>query len=184
MANVRALFLDWLIHMLWGQYSTLTFARRRSRAGYNQGVRLTSTLLLLFCLAACQRGGTNNTDAIRQGVIDYLAKSNFNVAAMDVKVTSVETKGDQADMAVAVTLKGQSSGPAMPFAYHLEHQNSKWVVTGHANSAGHGGEANPAANPAANPHGGAMPGAAPGGDNPHGGAGKMPSPNDLPPAKK
>jgi hypothetical protein len=131
----------------------------------------------MLCLAACQRGGPNNTDSIRQGVIDYLAKSNFNVAAMDVKVTSVQTKGDQADMAVAVTLKGQSNAPAMPFAYHLERQNSKWVVTGHANSAGHGAEPNPGTNP----HGGAMPG----GGSPHGsGASDMPSPNDLPPATK
>ena len=161
-------------------------------------VRAIFSLLPILCLAACQHGGQNNADAVRQGVLDYLARSNFNVAAMDVKVTAVEFHGDQADMAVTITPKGQSGGMAMPFNYHLEHQNNKWVVVGHGNSAGHGAEAAPGgaggANPhggamppampgGANPHGGAMPPAMPGGDNPHGGA-KMPSPEDLPPAKK
>jgi hypothetical protein len=143
-------------------------------------VRAIFSLLPILCLAACQHGGQNNADAVRQGVLDYLARSNFNVAGMDVKVTSVEFHGDQADMAVAITPKGQSGGMPMAFNYHLEHQNNKWVVVGHSNSAGHGGEAAPGG---ANPHGGAMPPAMPGGGNPHGGA-KMPSPEDLPPAKK
>jgi hypothetical protein len=152
-------------------------------------VRFTSSLILILCLAACQHGGQKDADAVRQGVIDFLAKANFNVAAMDVKVTSVQFNGDQADMAVAVTPKGQSGMMPMPFSYHLERQNSKWVVTGHSNSAGHGGEAAPGAGGGANPHGGAMPPAMPGSDNPHGGgggggAGKMPSPDDLPPARK
>jgi hypothetical protein len=151
-------------------------------------VRLISSLLPILCLAACQHGGQNNTDAVRQGVIDYLTKGNFNVAAMDVKVTSVQFNGDQADMAVAVTPKGQGGAMPMAFSYHLEHQNNKWVVMGHSNNASHGAGADPGAG-GANPHGGAMPPAmppaTPGGDNPHGGGGgKMPSPEDLPPAKK
>jgi len=192
MANLRASLRYWFVHRLWGQYSIphppakLECAppvRPLPRNGYNRGVRLISSLFLILCLAACQHGGQNNTDAVRQGVIDYLAKSGFNIAGMDVKITSVEFKGGQADMAVGVTPKGQSSVPPMPFSYHLERQNNKWVVVGHSNNAGHGAEAAPGAG-GANPHGGAMPPAMPGGDNPHGGGSKMPSPEDLPPAKK
>jgi hypothetical protein len=148
-------------------------------------VRFTSTLLLILCLAACQHGGQNNPDAVRQGVLDYFAKGNYNVAGMDVKVTSVRIDGDQADMSVVVTVKGRSDGMQMPFSYHLQRQSSKWVVVSRANSAGHGSEANPGAPGGTNPHGGAMPPGMPGADNPHGGGGgKMPSPDDLPPAKK
>jgi hypothetical protein len=60
------------------------------------------------------------------------------------------------------------------------------VVTGLAKGSNHGGAADP--NAATNPHGGAMPPGAGGADNPHGGmapaSGSMPSPQDLPPAKK
>jgi hypothetical protein len=154
-----------------------------ARSGYNRVVRLIPSLVPILLLTACQHGGQNNADAVRQGVIDYLSKSGFNVAGMDIKVTSVEFKGDQADMAVGVTPKGQSGGPSMPFSYHLEHQNNKWVVVGHSNSAGHGAEAAPGGSGGANPHGGAMPPAMSGAGNPHGGGG-MPSPEDLPPAKK
>lgn len=183
MADIQTLFRCWFFHKLWGQYSTPPASRPPPRRGYNQVVRFLASLLLILCLAACQHGG-QNADAVRQGVIDYLSKANFNVAGMDIKVSSIQFKGDQADASVTVTIKGQNGGMVMPFTYHLEHQNNKWVVVGHSNIAGHGGAPDSPAG-GANPHGGAMPPAMPGGDNPHGGgAGKMPAPGDLPPAKK
>ena len=142
-------------------------------------MRLISSLLLILCLAACQRGGQKNTDAVRQGVIDHLAKGNYNVPGMDIKVANVQFNREQADATVTVTAKGQTSAPPMTLRYHMEHQNNKWVVVGLAKETGHGGAADP--NAGANPHGGGMPAAAPGVD-PHGG--KMPSPQDLPPATK
>ena len=152
-------------------------------------MRAIFSLLLILGLAGCQRGGRNNTDAIRQGVIDHLAKAKFDVAAMDIKVGSAQFNGDQADANVVVTLKGKSDAPPMNFRYHLERQADKWVVVGLAKDNAHGGGmADPNA-AGANPHGGAMPPA--GGDNPHGGAmppaggsSQMPSPQDLPPATK
>ena len=142
-------------------------------------MRLISSLLLILCLAACQRGGQNNADAVRQGVIDHLAKGNYNVAGMDIKIADIQFNGEQADATVSVTAKGQTSAMPMSFRYHMEHQNNKWVVVGLAKETCHsGGMADPNA---ANPHGGAMPAAPPGAD-PHGG--KMPSPQDLPPATK
>jgi hypothetical protein len=154
-------------------------------------VRLIVPLVFILCLAGCQHGGANNTDAVRQGVIDHLQQAKFDMAAMDVKVAAVQYNGEQADATVAVTLKGKSDAPPMSFRYHLEHQANKWVVVGMTQDSGHSGAAPGAANPGAgtNPHGGAMPPAAGGADNPHGGmapaaGGAMPSPQDLPPAKK
>jgi hypothetical protein len=142
---------------------------------YNRIVRIISFLLLILCLAGCQHSGQKNADAVRQGVIDHLAKAKFDVSAMDVKVADVKFNGEQADATVAVTLKGKSDSVPMSFKYHLEHQNNQWVVVGRTGETSHGGgQADPNAG-GANPHGGAMPPA---------GGGKMPSPQDLPPATK
>ena len=149
-------------------------------------MRLISSLLLIVCLAGCQHGGANNTEAVRQAVIDHLAKGGFNMAAMDVQITAVKYDGDKADATVNVTAKGQAGAPPMALPYHMERQSGKWVVIALA-KGGHGGAVDP--NAGTNPHGGAMPPAAAGTDNPHGGmppsgGGAMPSPTDLPPAKK
>ena len=76
-----------------------------------------------------------------------------------------------------------AAAQGMSMKYHLEERSGKWVVTGRQDtgSSPHGAGAMPPAAPGDNPHG-----AAPA-DNPHGAApasGKMPSPEDLPPAKK
>ena len=151
------------------------------------------SLLLIVCLAGCQHGGANNTDAVRQGVIDHLAKASYNVSGMDIQVAAVQFNGEQADATVSVSAKGQTGAPPMSLRYHLEHQNDKWVVTGLAKDSTHGSSADPNA-AATNPHGGAMPPAADGTaadgtGNPHGGmapagGSSMPSPQDLPPTKK
>jgi hypothetical protein len=151
-------------------------------------VRLIYPLILIACLAACQRGGANDTGAVRQGVMDHLTKGGYNVSGMDIQVASVQFNGEQADATVAVTAKGQTGGPPMTIKYHLEHQSGKWVVVRRANDGSHGGTGDPGM-AGTNPHGGAMPPAAAGADNPHGGmapagGSAMPSPHDLPPAKK
>ena len=124
--------------------------------------------------------------------MDYLSGKTsslaLNMAAMDVQVTGVTFNGNQADAAVSITPKGTPGG-GMSVNYHLEQDGTKWVVKGRKDAGGspHGGGAAPAGamTGGENPHGGAMPGAA----SPHGaitpdGAGKMPSPDDLPPSGK
>jgi hypothetical protein len=129
-------------------------------------------LLLLAALVACNRGAPNN-EAIRQGVIDYLAKRGLNIQGMDVAVNSVLRAGADADAAVTISPKGAPGAQGMSFKYHLQQRDSAWVVVGSAESgAAHGGMAAPAEG---NPHGGAPP-VAPGG------AEKMPDPSALPPA--
>jgi len=107
------------------------------------------------------------------------------MSGMDVSLTEVHITGSQADVTASITPKGAPSANGMSIKYHLEQRNSKWVVTGRQDAGGgapHGAMTPDAgAGAAANPHGGAMPT-----DNPHagGGAGKMPSPEDLPPSGK
>jgi hypothetical protein len=145
-------------------------------------VRIVSTFLLIFCLAGCHRGVESN-DAVRQGVLNYLATKNMAATAMDITVTSVKFNGDKADATVSFAVKGTGAAQ-MTIPYHLELKDNKWMVVGRQDASQHGGGQMP---PGSAPQGGAMPGM----DNPHGGGmaapgagGKMPAPEDLPPAGK
>ena len=139
-------------------------------------MRIIWAIAPILCLAACNRGNTNK-EAVRQGVIDFVAGRGLNVQGMNVEVRTVQFNGTHADATVEFTPKGGTAGSGMSMQYQLEQQGSKWVVTGRRDmGAPHGGNAAPPGQaPADNPHG-AM-GAAPGGS-------AMPSPNDLPPVKK
>jgi hypothetical protein len=147
---------------------------------YNQDVRFIWATALVLCLAACNRGNTNK-EAVRQGVIDFVAGRGLNVSGMNVDVTAVQFNGNHADATVSFTPKGGAAGSGMSMQYQLEQQGSKWVVTGRRDmGAPHGGNAatpGGAQAPAENPHGGM-------GAPPANGGSAMPSPNDLPPVKK
>ena len=120
----------------------------------------------MVCLAGCNRG-VQNKDAVRQGVLDHLAQVQLNVASMNVEVTSVQFNGNQAEATVSFSPKGGNAAQGMSMSYKLEQKDGRWVVMGRKDAS-------------ASPHGG-MPPAAPATENPHGG-GRMPSPEDLPPA--
>jgi hypothetical protein len=143
-------------------------------------VRIVSAILLTVGLAGCNRGGVQSNDAVRQGVLDYLSqKAGMNVAAMDINLTSVKINGNQADTTVTFAAKGTKTAQ-MTMQYHLEQKDNKWTVVGRQDSGQHGATQAPAGD---SPHSAAGAGAAPGAENPHAG-GKMPSPEDLPPAGK
>lgn len=143
-----------------------------------------ASFFLLLCLAACNRSGQNN-DAVRQGVLDHLAQAGLNMAGMEVALKSVQFNGNQADASVSISAKGANAAQGMQMKYHLEQKDNKWVVVGRQDGGQHGAGA--MAPGSADP-GGALPGGA----NPHAGGalgapaagGKMPSPDDLPPASK
>ena len=107
----------------------------------------------------------------------------MNVAAMDIKVTDVKFKGDQADATVSFAAKGAAAAQ-MTMNYHLEQKDGKWTVVGRQDAGQHGAAQAPAGN---SPHGGMAPAGA---DTPGAGGavgapgGKMPAPEDLPPAGK
>jgi len=147
--------------------------------GYNRIVRFACTLLLLAGFAACNRGSQNN-DAVRQGVLDHLAQVGLNMGGMDVNFQSIEINGDKATAAVSITAKGGPAGSGMTSKYHLQLKDGKWVYVSRDDGIPHGAGAGPGAvAPASpNPHAGGAVGGAPGA------GGKMPSPEDLPPATK
>ena len=141
-------------------------------------MRIASAFLLLLGLTACHSG--QNKDAVRQAVLEHLTQAGLNMPGMDVILNSVQFNGNQADASVTVTAKGASVAQGMQLKYHLEQKDSKWVVVGKEDSSQHSGGALPPG--AANPHGGAaMPGGQMGAPA---AGGKMPSPDDLPPATK
>ena len=142
-------------------------------------MRIISTFIFVLSLAGCSRGGGENKDAVRQGVLDYLSgRRDLNIASMDVAVTSVQFTGNKAEATVSFSPKGVNGSQGMTMHYQLEQQGSKWAVVGRQDSAAHAGAA---PSGTANPHGaGALP--EPQG-NPHAGGdtARMPSPEDLPP---
>ena len=143
-------------------------------------MRTLPSLLLIVCLAGCHRGQPDQT-AVRQAMLDYLAKKGMNMPAMEINVADVKFNGDKADARVSFSVKG-SGVEQMAIQYQLESKDGKWTVIGRQGADQHGAGKMPQAMPAegapgmANPHGGAMP--APGG------GGKMPAPEDLPPASQ
>src|SRR5262245_42825390 len=79
--------------------------RPPSAASYNQVVRIGSICLLVFSLLACNRS-TQSKEAVKQGIIDYVAKKGINVEAMDVTVTAIQFNGSQAEASVTFSPKG------------------------------------------------------------------------------
>ena len=91
-------------------------------------------LALLCCFAACNRA-SQNKEAIRQSVVDYVS-SKVNVGAMEVDVTSVTFKGNEADATVAFRAKGSPAGSGLEMRYTLEEKSGKWVVKDKAEASG------------------------------------------------
>ena len=88
-------------------------------------MRNACAVVLLLLLAGCSRGNrTSDREAIRQGVIDHLAGTNVNVAAMDVDVTSVQFNGAKADVMVTFRAKGAAGAPGMEMRYQMQEQGT------------------------------------------------------------
>lgn len=139
-------------------------------------MRIYAVLAAALTLAACHHGPSN--DAIRQAVLDRLKQPGMglNLDAMDVNITSVQMNGSEADATVQLTLKDAKNMPGMTVQYHLRQDSGRWVVTGLTGSGVSSHTGGGGAVPTDNPHGGSPADA--------GGAGRMPSPGDLPPAGK
>jgi hypothetical protein len=127
-----------------------------------------AAVLVMGAGAACKRS-IDNQEAVRQAVIDYLSKrSNLIVSAMNVDVTSVTFRSNEADAVVAITARGATPGQPMSMRYTLERQGDHWAVKGKADAGG-----NPHGAGAANPHAGFEPAA---GESPPGHPAVSPTP--------
>lgn len=79
-------------------------------------------------LGACSRG-IESKEAVRQAVIDHLAaRSNLNVSSMEVDVTAVSFRENEADATVMFRAKGAGTGQSMTMNYTLERKGNRWVV--------------------------------------------------------
>ena len=67
-------------------------------------MRIITALLLTLCLAGCNRS-SQNKDAVRQGIVDYLKAKQFNMATMDLELTSVQINDSHADATVSFYAK-------------------------------------------------------------------------------
>jgi hypothetical protein len=115
-------------------------------------VKYIATLAAVICILTGCNKASQSQEAIRQGVIDYVA-AKVNVGAMDVIVTSVDFKGAEAEATVEFKAKGASSSSGLQMRYTMEQKAGKWVVKDKAQAGGspHGA----GAGQGANPHGGA-----------------------------
>jgi hypothetical protein len=118
------------------------------------GLSLAAFLLLASCAKDIQ-----NTEAVRQGVLDYLKQRSTEIGidmnAMDVRVTSATFEKDVARASVSFVPKGMPQGAGMAMNYVFDRKGDKWAVRRSESGM-------------ANPHGVQMPGGAPSGGAPGG----------------
>jgi hypothetical protein len=94
---------------------------------------LASSLLMTGCKRDIQ-----STDAVRQGVLTYLAKRS-DLLSMDVSITNVVYRQDEATATVHLQAKGSNTpGSGMDLRYLLERKGNEWVVKGRAGGESHG----------------------------------------------
>lgn len=121
--------------------------------------------LALALLAGCSKNIQTN-EAVRAGVIKHLSQnSGLNLAQMDIEVTSVTFRDNEADAVVGFKPKGAGAASGMSMRYTLEKQGNEWVVKKKADSGMGHGMTPPAAQPSAGE------GGLPPGHPPTGGAG-------------
>lgn len=100
--------------------------------------------VLLAFLAACSRD-IQNSDAVKQGVLDYLeerkAQTGLDPNQMQIDIGNVSFEKDEARASVIFRPKNQPDPQPMSITYVLDRKGSKWVVRPHAASSGnpHGG---------------------------------------------
>jgi len=103
-------------------------------------------VLVCLALAGCHHN-VQNEDAVKRGVMDYLAtRQGLNLASMTVSITSMVFRQNEVYATVTFTPKGSGAEP-MTIAYTLEKQGDRWVVKPRA------GSGNPHGGMGANPHG-------------------------------
>lgn len=98
-------------------------------------------------LVGCTRG-SHTMEAVRQGVLDHLAaRPDLNLNSIEVEVTSVGFRHQQAQ--ATVSIRPRSGGEAFQMRYTLERKGGRWVVKGKAEASGspHGGPGLPPGHP-------------------------------------
>jgi len=99
---------------------------------YNRIVKLHGLSLPLAFLVLAGCGRTSQTkEAVQQGIRDYLAtRPDLDLGAIEVEVTAVSFRQDDADATVAFRPKGGGPGSGMEMRYTLEQKGGRWAVKG------------------------------------------------------
>lgn len=110
----------------------------------------TTALLVLFLATGCKRD-IQSTEAVRQGVLTYLAKRS-DLLSMEVSITNVVYHQDEATATVHLQAKGSTApGSGMDLRYQLERKGNEWVVKGRAGGENHGAGGMPSGMPSGQP---------------------------------
>jgi len=106
--------------------------------------------VLILSLAGCSKN-IQTKEAVRQGVVNYISKrSDLTMSSMDVEVTNVTFKANEAEAMVSFKPKGADASMGMSMRYTLEQKGNEWVVKGRADSGGMGGHGATAPAPQSN----------------------------------
>ena len=94
-------------------------------------------LAALVLLSGCRKD-IQNKEAVRQGVLNYLAKRS-DLTAMDIALSNVSFHKDEANATVHFQAKDSPEpGAGMEIKYILERKGDQWVVKGRSSMAGSG----------------------------------------------
>jgi len=132
------------------------FTCYRTRLRYNRLVKKLALIAAGLCLVACSKD-IQNTEAVRQGVVDYLqqrtAETGLDVNSLVVTVSSVSFEQDVARATVAFSPKSAPGVTGMSMNYVLDRKGDKWVVKGRQINPGtpHGGGETPPGHPTTGP---------------------------------
>ena len=112
-------------------------ANRYNRIVRGPAIAIAALGVSLALLSGCKKD-IKNDDAVRQGIMTYLSKRP-DLLAMDVNVTSVAYRQDEATATVKFQAKGNTSpGASMTMQYVLERKGDQWNVKGRAGATDHG----------------------------------------------
>ena len=117
-------------------------ANRYNRIVKGPAIAVAALGLSIALLGGCKKN-IQNDDAVRQGIMTYLAKRP-DLLSMDVNVTSVAYRQDEATATVRFQAKGNTSpGASMSMQYVLERQGNQWNVKGRGGATSHGAQGLP-----------------------------------------
>lgn len=93
-------------------------------------------------LTGCSQNAENSPEAVRQGIISYLAGvAGLDISQMDVEVSAVSFGEDSADATVSIRPRGATDPMSgMQMSYSLERQGNRWVVTNRSETGSPHGE--------------------------------------------
>jgi hypothetical protein len=121
--------------------------------------------LFLFCgicalgLSSCSKD-IQNKDAVRQGVVDHLkARKNLDLdlSSMQVEVTAVSFRENEADATISFVPKGGSPAQGMSMKYTLVRNGAAWQVKQKAEATNNPHSGGSTAPPAEVPGGATLP---------------------------